>query len=151
VLKASTFKSGCNAVVCVLGMAWLGVFFINGNKTTITNFTSGILPKVPWLLVIMVLVVAAFLYSQAATTKIFMPIALATAGISPIMAIAAFAATSGMFLLPTYPTMLAAVEFDDTGSTTTGKYIVDHSFFIPGVFTIAVSFILSLLMGHLVL
>ncbi len=90
------------------------------------------------------------LYSQAATTKALMPAALAL-GVSPTAAIAAFAAVSALFVLPTYPSLLAAVEFDDTGSTRIGKYVFDHPFLIPGTVTIASSVMFGFIFGGLIL
>lgn len=90
------------------------------------------------------------LYSQAATPKALMPVALAL-GISPLAAIAAFPAGIALFVLPTYPTLLAAVEFDDTGSTRIGKYILNHSFIIPGTVTITFAVILGFVFGGLFL
>jgi anaerobic C4-dicarboxylate transporter DcuA len=89
------------------------------------------------------------LYSQAATTKALMPAALAL-GVSPVSAIASFAAVGSLFVLPTYPTLLAAVEFDDTGSTRIGKYVFDHPFLVPGVTTIATAVLLGFIFAPLV-
>jgi anaerobic C4-dicarboxylate transporter DcuA len=132
-------------------MAWLGVTFINGNLATITAFAGKILPGREYLLWVILLVASAFLYSQAVTAKTLMPIAIAISSISPVFLIASFVACSGLFLLPTYPTALAAFEFDDTGSTRTGKYVFNHSFFIPSIFTIAVSVVIGVLIGSVVL
>jgi len=90
------------------------------------------------------------LYSQAATTKALMPAALAM-GVSPTAAIAAFAAVSALFVLPTYPSLIAAVEFDDTGSTRVGKYVFDHPFLIPGTCTIAFAVALGFVFGGIFL
>jgi anaerobic C4-dicarboxylate transporter DcuA len=79
-----------------------------------------------------------------------MPAAIAV-GISPLWAIAAFPAVNALFVLPTYPTLLAAMEFDDTGSTRIGKHLVDHPFLLPGACTISLGVILSFLLGSLIL
>jgi anaerobic C4-dicarboxylate transporter DcuA len=79
-----------------------------------------------------------------------MPAALAL-GVSPVGAIAAFASVSALFVLPTYPTLLAAIEFDDTGSTRIGKYVFNHPFIIPGVLTITIAVILGFLIAPLVI
>ena len=89
---------------------------------------------------------AALLYSQAATTKALMPAALAL-GVNPLTAVAAFPAVSALFILPTYPTLLAAVEMDDTGSTRIGKAVFNHPFIIPGVVSIALSIALCYVFG----
>ncbi|VEA43336.1 anaerobic C4-dicarboxylate transporter [Salmonella enterica subsp. enterica] len=60
-----------------------------------------------------------------------MPMALAL-NVSPLTAVASFAAVSGLFILPTYPTLVAAVQMDDTGTTRIGKFVFNHPFFIPG-------------------
>ena len=90
------------------------------------------------MLAVVLFFASMLLYSQAATTRALMPAALAL-GVSPEAAIASFAAVSALFVLPTYPTLLAAIEFDDTGSTRLGRYVFDHPFLIPGVVTIVLA------------
>ena len=90
------------------------------------------------------------LYSQAATAKALVPSALLL-GVSPVTAIASFAAVSALFVLPTYPTLLAAVEMDDTGSTRIGRWVFNHPFMIPGVVAISLSVGLGFLVGNWVL
>jgi anaerobic C4-dicarboxylate transporter DcuA len=79
-----------------------------------------------------------------------MPAAIAL-GVSPVAAIAAFAAVSALFVLPTYPTLLAAIEFDDTGSTRIGKYVFNHPFLIPGIICITLAVTFGFLFAPLVL
>jgi anaerobic C4-dicarboxylate transporter DcuA len=138
VLGAATFKSGMSACVCVLGVAWLGTTFVAAHIEEINVFAGSLLETKPWLLAVVLFFASMLLYSQAATTRALMPAALAL-GVSPVAAIASFAAVSALFVLPTYPTLLAAIEFDDTGSTRIGKYVFDHPFLIPGVITIALA------------
>lgn len=150
ILNAATFKSGMSACICVLGVAWLGTTFVAAHIDEINVFAGNLLESKPWLLAVVLFFAAMLLYSQAATTKALMPAAMAL-GISPIAAIASFAAVSALFVLPTYPTLLAAVEFDDTGSTRIGKYIFDHPFLIPGTLTIIFAVILGFVIGGMVL
>ncbi len=138
VLDASTFKSGMSAAICVLGVAWMGMTFVEANMETISRFSSGILDSMPWLLAVVLMLGAALMYSQAATTRALMPLALGV-GVSGSAAIAAFPAVSALFILPTYPTLLAAVEMDDTGSTQIGKYIFNHPFMVPGLLMIGIA------------
>jgi len=79
-----------------------------------------------------------------------MPIALAL-GVAPVSAVASFAAVSALFVLPTYPTLLAAVEMDDTGTTRIGKYVFNHPFLVPGVVFIGYAVLLGFLIGSFVL
>jgi anaerobic C4-dicarboxylate transporter DcuA len=142
IVNASTFKSGMSACICVLGVAWLGTTFVSAHLKEINILAGDLLASKPWMLAVVLFFAAMLLYSQAATTKALMPVALAL-GVSPGAAIAAFASVSALFVLPTYPTLLAAVEFDDTGSTRIGKYVFDHPFLIPGTLTIIFAVILG--------
>jgi anaerobic C4-dicarboxylate transporter DcuA len=150
ILNAPTFKSGMSACICVLGVAWLGTTFVAAHMEEINVFAGSLLAAYPWMLAVVLFFAAMLLYSQAATTKALMPAALAL-GVSPVAAIAAFASVSALFILPTYPTLLAAVEFDDTGSTRVGKYVFDHPFLIPGVCTITFAVALGFVFGGLIL
>ncbi len=150
VLSAPTFKSGMSACICVLGVAWLGTTFVSAHLEQINMFAGSVLETKPWLLAVVLFFAAMLLYSQAATTKALMPAALAL-GVSPVSAVASFAAVGSLFVLPTYPTLLAAVEFDDTGSTRIGKYVFDHPFLIPGVTTIALAVTLGFIVAPMVI
>ena len=150
VLNAATFKSGMSACICVLGVAWLGTTFVAAHMEEINVFAGNLLETKPWLLAVVLFFASMLLYSQAATTRALMPAALAL-GVSPVAAIAAFAAVSALFVLPTYPTLLAAIEFDDTGSTRIGKYVFNHPFLIPGVLTITLAVAFGFLLAPLII
>ncbi len=149
ILNTQVFKSGMSASMCVLGVAWLGTTLINHYLEDIQSLAGGILDTAPWLFAVVLFFAAALLYSQAATAKALVPAALAL-GVSPLMALAAFPAVSALFVLPTYPTLLAAVEMDDTGSTRIGKAVFNHPFLVPGVVSIVVSVLLSYGIGLVV-
>ena len=108
------------------------------------------LETAPWLLAVVMFFAAALLYSQAATAKALMPAALAI-GVSPLTAVAAFPAVSALFILPTYPTLLAAVEMDDTGSTQIGKWVFNHPFLVPGTLQIIISVLLCYAFGSVLI
>lgn len=148
IVDASTFKSGMSAAICVLGVAWLGTTFVEAHTDEINDAAGDLLADHPWTLAVALFFAATLLYSQAVTTKALMPLAL-TIGVSPAAAVAAFPAVSALFILPTYPTLLAAVEFDDTGSTRVGKYVFDHPFLLPGTVTIVAAVALGYLIGPL--
>ncbi|KAA6045532.1 MULTISPECIES: anaerobic C4-dicarboxylate transporter [Pantoea] len=150
ILSASTFKSGMSACICVMGVAWLGDTFVKAHLSEIQTLAGDMLQRYPWMLALVLFFAATLLYSQAATTKALMPAALML-GVSPLAAVASFAAVSALFVLPTYPTLLAAVEMDDTGSTRIGKFVFNHSFIIPGVLAIAFSVAFGFLFGSLIL
>ncbi|AKE41222.1 anaerobic C4-dicarboxylate transporter [Corynebacterium kutscheri] len=146
ILNTQVFRSGMSACICVLGVAWLGTTLINHYIEDIKGFSSTILGDYPWLLAIVLFFAAALLYSQSATAKALIPAALAI-GVSPLTAVASFSAVSALFILPTYPTLLAAVEMDDTGSTQIGKAVFNHPFLVPGTLCIAISVALAFALG----
>ena len=150
VLSASTFKSGMSAAICVLGVAWMGTTFVSAHEKEIMSFSGDLLKNQPWLLAVVLVFASALLYSQAATTKALMPTALAI-GVAPFAAVAAFPAVSALFILPTYPTLLAAVQMDDTGTTQIGKAVFNHPFLIPGLINIAIAVGLGFLFGSFIL
>lgn len=79
-----------------------------------------------------------------------MPMALAL-NVTPLTAIASFAAVSGLFILPTYPTLVAAVQMDDTGTTRIGRFVFNHPFLIPGTLGVAFAVIFGFLIGSVIL
>jgi anaerobic C4-dicarboxylate transporter DcuA len=150
ILKASTFKSGMSAAICVLGVAWMGTTFVSAHEKEIMSFSGDLLSSQPWLLAVVLVFASALLYSQAATTKALIPTALAI-GVAPFAAVAAFPAVSALFILPTYPTLLAAVQMDDTGTTQIGKAVFNHPFIVPGLINIAIAVALGFLFGSFIL
>ena len=150
ILSASTFKSGMSAAICVLGVAWMGTTFVSAHQKEIMSFSGHLLSNQPWLLAVVLVFASALLYSQAATTKALIPTALAI-GVAPFAAVAAFPAVSALFILPTYPTLLAAVQMDDTGTTQIGKAVFNHPFIVPGLINIAIAVGLGFLFGSLIL
>ncbi|WP_409160309.1 anaerobic C4-dicarboxylate transporter [Pectobacterium sp. B2J-2] len=150
ILSASTFKSGMSACICVMGVAWLGDTFVKAHISDIQDTAGALLQSYPWMLAVVLFFAATLLYSQAATAKALMPAALLL-GVSPVTAVASFSAVSALFVLPTYPTLLAAVEMDDTGSTRIGKFVFNHSFLIPGVMAITLSVIFGFILGSILI
>jgi anaerobic C4-dicarboxylate transporter DcuA len=139
-----------SACICVLGVAWLGTTFVGAHLAEIKDFASTLLNQYPWMLAVALFFASMLLYSQGATTKALMPAALAL-GVDPVTAVASFAAVSALFVLPTYPTLLAAVEMDDTGSTRIGNLVFNHPFMIPGVIAITLSVIFGFMLGGIIL
>lgn len=142
IASCSVFKSGMVACVCVLGVAWLGDTFVSGHSGEIKAFAASTVSQTPALLAVVFFFAAMLLYSQAATAKAITPAIVAALGISAAnpgdsyMLVASFAAVSALFVLPTYPTLLGAVQMDDTGTTRIGKWVFNHAFFVPGVLAI---------------
>ena len=156
-VNMSTFKSGLSACVCVLGVAWLGDTFVKGHIQEIKFMASNFVAAYPFLLAVALFFASMLLYSQAATTQALIPTVIIALGITPEntvnvpIIIASFAAVSALFVLPTYPTLLGAVQMDDTGSTRIGNLVFNHPFFIPGVLIIAIAVALGFVVAPLLL
>ncbi len=136
--KGSIFSAGINAVIAIFGIAWMGFTFYTGNAEAINNALSGMVDAVPFLFVVALFAMSIMLFSQAATVMTLYPVGIAL-GINPLLLVAMFPAVNGYFFLPNYPTEVAALGFDRTGTTHVGKYVVNHSFQIPGFVTTIVS------------
>ena len=130
--QGSVFSAGMQAVIAIFGVAWMGDTFINGNIAQLTSSIEGIVTEMPWLFGIALFVMSILLYSQAATVRAIMPLGVAL-GLNPMLLIALFPAVNGYFFIPNYPTVVAAINFDRTGTTKIGKYILNHSFMMPGL------------------
>lgn len=143
--QGSVFIAGMQAVIAIFGIAWMGDTFINGNITVLTESIKGIVTDMPWLFAVALFVMSILLYSQAATVRAIMPLGVAL-GLSPWMLIALFPAVNGYFFIPNYPTLVAAINFDRTGTTHIGKYILNHSFMMPGLVTTIVAICTGLLL-----
>ena len=130
--QGSIFPAGMQAVIAIFGIAWMGDTFINGNIADLTASIEGIVTEMPWLFGVALFVMSILLYSQAATVRAIVPLGIAL-GMSPMMLIALFPAVNGYFFIPNYPTVVAAINFDRTGTTGIGKYILNHSFMMPGL------------------
>lgn len=156
IADCSVFKSGMVACVCVLGVAWLGDTFVSGHVAEIKALAASSVSQYPALLAVVFFLAAMLLYSQAATAKAITPSIVAALGITAAnpgdsyMLVACFAAVSALFVLPTYPTLLGAVQMDDTGTTRIGKYVFNHAFFLPGVLAIVFSVALGFVAAGMV-
>ncbi|MBQ7271132.1 MAG: anaerobic C4-dicarboxylate transporter [Campylobacter sp.] len=146
------FRSGMIALVAVFGISWMADTMFAVHTKMFKEALGGVVQAHPWTYAVMLLLISKFVNSQAAALAAFVPIALGI-GVSPGI-IAAFApACYGYYILPTYPSDLAAIQFDRTGTTHIGKYVINHSFIFPGligVFTsCVVGYILAGVYGYL--
>lgn len=144
-VQGSVFSAGMQAVVAIFGIAWMGDTFINGNIVELKSAVEGVVTDMPWLFGLALFVMSILLYSQAATVRAIVPLGVAL-GISPMMLIALFPAVNGYFFIPNYPTLVAAINFDSTGTTRIGKWVLNHSFMLPGMVATVVAIAVGLLM-----
>ena len=150
VTKASLFASGGQATIAVFGVVWMSSTFMNNNAEAIEHSLGNLVASYPWLFAVALFALSILLFSQAATTKALMPLGL-TLGLSPAYLIGIFPATNGHFFIPGYPTLLTAIQFDRTGTTRIGKYVLNHSFMLPGLVTAAAAVISGLILKSVLL
>jgi len=134
VTRCKTCQSGVTAVIGILGLAWLGDTFISANEKAILGGLTRMAEAAPWTFSIGLFVASMLLYSQAATARALMPLGLSL-GIPAASLIAMFPAVNGYFFIPNYGTLIAAIQFDRSGTTRIGKYLLNHSFMRPGLIT----------------
>ena len=132
VTKGNVFIAGMQALIAIFGIAWMGDTFIKGNMGIFKESIEGLVTTMPWIFGIALFLMSILLYSQAATIAAIMPLGIAL-GLSPWVLIALYPAVNGYFFIPNYPTIVAAINFDRTGTTHIGKYILNHSFMRPGL------------------
>ena len=143
--QGSVFSAGMQAVVAIFGIAWMGDTYINGNIAELTDSVKHVVTDMPWLFGGALFVMSILLFSQAATVRAIVPLGIAL-GINPMMLIALFPAVNGYFFIPNYPTVVAAINFDSTGTTRIGKWVLNHSFMMPGLVATAVALLVGLLL-----
>ena len=137
-VKGNVFAAGMNAMVSIFGIAWMGDTFFNGNLSFFKSHISGIVTQYPFLFAVALFFMSIMLFSQAATVRTLYPLGIGL-GITPLTLVAMFPAVNGYFFIPNYPTEVAAINFDRTGTTRIGRYVLNHSFQLAGFITTFVS------------
>jgi anaerobic C4-dicarboxylate transporter DcuA len=145
--KTATLRAGVVAVIGIFGLAWLGDSFISANKGVIVPAIEAWAQAAPWTFAFGLFFASVLLYSQAATTRALMPLGIAL-GIPPQFLIAMFPSVNGYFFIPTYGSLIAAINFDVSGTTRIGRYVLNHSFMIPGLVATAVAVTSGLLIAQ---
>lgn len=132
IAKSNVFQAGMTGVICIYGLAWMGDTLITAYLPEIKEYSKHFFDEYPWTFAIILMAVASVVLSQAATTRLLYPLAIAL-GLSPIALVACWPATACLYIIPTYATIVAGVAFDSTGTTHIGKYVINHSYLVPGM------------------
>jgi anaerobic C4-dicarboxylate transporter DcuA len=148
IVSTKTCNAGLTAVIGILGLAWLGDTFIDANSTTIIGGLETMAKHYPATFAIGLFCTSMLLYSQAATTQTLMPLGLAL-GLPAASLAGMFPAVNGYYFIPTYGTLIAAVNFDRSGTTHIGKYVLNHSFMLPGIISTIAAVSTGLLIAKL--
>lgn len=150
VTKASLFASAGQATIAVFGVVWMSSTFMSNNFDAIQKTLGELVSSYPWSFAIALFMLSMLLYSQASTAKALMPLGLSL-GLPPAYLVGIFPACNGHFFIPGYPTLLTAIQFDRTGTTRIGKYVLNHSFMLPGLVTTATAVLVGLALHTLLL
>jgi anaerobic C4-dicarboxylate transporter DcuA len=148
VVKTQTARAGITAVIGIFGLAWMGDTFIAANRDVIIGGLGDMARAAPWTFSIGLFAASVLLYSQAATARALMPLGLSL-GIPPQFLISMFPAVNGYFLIPNYGTIIATINFDRSGTTRIGKYVINHSFLVPGLVATVVAVFSGLVIAKL--
>jgi anaerobic C4-dicarboxylate transporter DcuB len=136
--KSEVFRAGMIAVVAVFGIAWMADTMFEAHLESIKAMLAETVKEHPWTYALALLIVSKFVNSQAAAIAAMVPVALQI-GVTPGYVVAFASAAYGYYILPTYPSDLAAIQFDRSGTTRIGKYVINHSFILPGLIGVSTS------------
>ena len=146
------FHSGMVALVAIYGISWMADTMFHSHIEMLKGSLGEVMKAYPWMYIVVGMLISKFLNSQAAAAATFVPLAVQI-GVDPGIIVAFATACYGYFILPTYPSDLAAIQFDRSGTTKIGKYVINHSFIIPGLIGVfsscAVGWVLANLYGFI--
>ena len=150
--KNEIFRSGMIALVAVFGISWMAETMFTVHTPMMKAALGDVVKAHPWTYALMLLLISKFVNSQAAALVAFVPLALGI-GVDPAVILAFASACYGYYILPTYPSDLAAIQFDRSGTTHIGKFVINHSFILPGLIGVITScifgYIFTSLFGYL--
>lgn len=134
----SVWQSGMVAVVAIYGIAWLADTYFSNYIAEIQMMLEGIVEQYPWSIAFVFFLVSVLINSQGAVVVAMLPLAYKL-GIPGEVLLGVFPAVYGYFFIPNYPSDIATVNFDRSGTTVIGKYLLNHSFMLPGLVSVGVA------------
>lgn len=146
--NGAIFKAGMTAIISVFGVAWMADTFFESHFELLKSFLEGVVATKPWTYAIALFLVSKLVNSQAAAIASIAPMGLSL-GVDPKLIVAFLPAAYGYFILPTYPSDLACIGFDRSGTTHIGKFIVNHSFIVPGLIGVGTSCLVGYFLAQL--
>jgi anaerobic C4-dicarboxylate transporter DcuB len=130
--NGTVFKAGMVAVISIFGVAWMADTVFEAHFTLLKESLAGVVAAKPWTYAIVLFIVSKLVNSQAAAIAAIAPLGVSL-GIDPKVMIAFLPACYGYFILPTYASDLACIGFDRSGTTRIGRFVINHSFIVPGL------------------
>ena len=143
-VSGSVWKSGMVAVVAIYGIAWLADTYFGNYLAEMKEMLAGMVSQYPWTIAFVFFLVSVLINSQGAVVVAMLPLAYSL-GIPGAVLLGVLPSVYGYFFIPNYPSDIATVNFDRTGTTVIGKYLLNHSFMMPGLISVGVSTIIGYL------
>ena len=144
------FKSGMVAAIAIFGIAWMSDTYFSFAMPHVKGSIQEMVKHAPWTFAFALFGVSVLINSQAATAKMLLPVGLSLAIPAPIL-IGLMPATYAYFFIPNYPSDIATVNFDVTGTTKIGKYYFNHSFMVPGLIGVLVACLVGLAIAEVII
>ena len=136
------WQSGMVAVVAIYGIAWLADTYFSNYMTEMQSMLEGIVAQYPWSIAFVFFLVSVLINSQGAVVVAMLPLAYKLGIEGPVL-LGVLPSVYGYFFIPNYPSDIATVNFDRSGTTVIGKYLLNHSFMMPGLICVATSTIVA--------
>ena len=146
-VSGSVWKSGMVAVIAIYGIAWLADTYFGNYLEEMKTMLSGLVTSYPWTIAFVFFMVSVLINSQGAVVVAMLPLAYELGIAGPVL-LGVFPSVYGYFFIPNYPSDIATVNFDRSGTTVIGKYLLNHSFMMPGLISVAVATILGYLITN---
>jgi anaerobic C4-dicarboxylate transporter DcuB len=144
-VSGAVWQSGMVAVVAIYGIAWLADTYFSNYTDVMQEGLTGIVSKYPWSIAFVFFLVSVLINSQGAVVVAMLPLAYSLGIPGPVL-LGVLPSVYGYFFIPNYPSDIATVNFDRSGTTVIGKYLLNHSFMMPGL----ISVITSTIVGYLI-
>ena len=144
-VSGPVWQSGMVAVVAIYGIAWMADTFFSNYLPEIQAMLENVVQHYPWSIAIVFFFVSVLINSQGAVVVAMLPLAYKLGIPGPVL-LGVFPAVYGYFFIPNYPSDIATVNFDRSGTTVIGKYLLNHSFMMPGLISVGVSTIVAYLL-----
>ncbi|AWY46614.1 anaerobic C4-dicarboxylate transporter [Glaesserella parasuis] len=144
------FKSGMVAAIAIFGIAWMSDTYF---QYAMPQFKAGITEMVetyPWTFALALFAVSVVINSQAATAVMMLPVGIGLGLPAPLL-VGLMPATYAYFFIPNYPSDIATVNFDVTGTTKIGKFYFNHSFMVPGLIGVLVACCVGVAIANVVI
>ena len=144
------FKSGMVAAIAIFGIAWMSDTYFQYAMPQFKAGITGMVEAYPWTFALALFAVSVVINSQAATAVMMLPVGIGLGLPAPLL-VGLMPATYAYFFIPNYPSDIATVNFDVTGTTKIGKYYFNHSFMVPGLIGVVVACLVGIAVAEIVI